>query len=138
MRFCGKPSQKSSDKLAYVGADRQRSGSRIGDPWYVGIDVVVDETLRRDHRRVPERRRLAKASSQHQSQARAMSLHVILDGIVTAHAGHADEERMVLRKHALGARRAHDRSAEPLRQTPYALGGAPCTVPDPQGDRPFG
>ena len=108
-------------RAAYRQSDRR-------DPRNIGIDVDVDEFLRRDHRRVPERRAQARRGEfpAPESGAGAMILHVLLDGIVTAHAGHADVERVVLRKDALGARRAQHRGrpAAPLQdpRMPSAAG----------------
>ncbi len=97
----------------------------------------MDETQRRNHRRIPKRRWLAQTGSQHKDSARRMILHVRENAVVSAHARHPDEQRMVLRKNALRAWGAHDRSAQPFRQLADRPCGSARSVSHPQGDRAF-
>ena len=61
---CGRePLQQSGDEQADVGADRQRRSRRIRYARNIGINIDVDEALRRNHRRIPKRRWLAQTGS---------------------------------------------------------------------------
>ncbi len=118
---------------AGVTHDRERGRGRERDTRHLGIDIDVNKPFRRDKAAIPERGRLAQARAEHQHTPRLELLEVTHHRCVAGKTGDTNEERIVFRKNALAARRAHHRRAHATGERRDLGSGITRAIADPDG-----